>query len=369
MKSVLHCLQFNPCGIPARRLHTVIVFSTVAVLVAGCSTVEEPPQGEEEEDTSLRTLAEARGYHIGAAADASLAQGDGQYRITLSEEFNALTPENAMKFGPLRPTRQTYFWEDADALVAFAEEHDMQVRGHTLLWHQQNPSWLTSGNYSGEQLLTFMEEHIKAVVGRYKGRIAVWDVLNEGIDDSGALRKTLWLEGIGPEYIEVAFQYAHEADPDALLFYNDYSAEGRGPKSDAVFNLVTDLKSKGVPIHGVGMQMHVSTEYSPSGADVAANMMRLANAGLLVHVTEMDVRIPLPAEARELAAQGEIYRSLLEICLDAPNCPSFTVWGVSDAHSWIPGHFSGFGAALIFDELYDPKPAYFRIQEALSGRL
>ena len=160
--------------------------------------------------------------------------------------------------------------------------------------------------------------------------------------------------------------WAHEADPEALLFYNEYSAEGSGAKSDAVYNLLTDLKSRGVPIHGVGMQMHFSTDWSPTGADVVANMARLANAGLIVQVTEMDVRIPMPAEEHELIAQAEIYRTMFEICIDAPNCFSFTIWGVTDAHSWIPAQFPGYGAGLIYDEEYVEKPAYFRIQDVLA---
>jgi endo-1,4-beta-xylanase len=336
---------------------------------AGCSTVDEPSEESDSDVTvTLRSLAETRSFQIGAAADAAPATGDARYIDRLSGEFNSLTPGNELKFGPLRPTRQTYSWGDADRLVAFAESNSMRVRGHTLLWHQQNPHWLSSGNYNRDQLLAILEDHVKTVVGRYKGRIAAWDVLNEAIDDDGSLRETLWLEGIGPEYIDLAFQWAHEADPEALLFYNDYSAEGLGTKSDAVYDLVVDLKSNGVPIDGVGMQMHFSTEWSPPTADVAANVQRLANAGLLVQITEMDVRIPMPARQVELRAQAELYRSMLQICLDAPNCFSFTIWGVSDANSWRPGHFEGYGAGLIFDEDYEPKPAYFTVRDALAGK-
>jgi endo-1,4-beta-xylanase len=333
----------------------------------GCSSVEDQPEDEEEE-TSLRSLADARGYVVGAGVEADLVRSDVVYRRTLIKQFNALTPGNAMKFGPLRPTRLSFFWDDADLLVEFAEENDMKVRGHTLLWHQQNPFWLTSGNFNRDQLLAIMEEHIKTVVGRYKGRVAAWDVLNEGVDDGGALRKTVWLQGIGPEYIEMAFEWAHEADPDALLFYNDYSAEGSGPKSNGVYTLVTDLKNKGVPIHGVGMQMHFSTEWDPGASAVAANMARLAEAGLLVDITEMDVRIPMPADQQELAVQAELYRSMFDVCLGAVNCSSFIIWGITDAHSWIPGTFPGYGAALLFDENYDPKPAYFRVEDLLMSQ-
>jgi endo-1,4-beta-xylanase len=353
---------------PKSLIRLALVAFLAAGLTAGCSSSveEDPDDDDQEEETTLRELADARGYRFGAAVDAAQLTTLGQYRTTVSDEFNTLTPGNALKFGPLRPSRQTFFWDNADAVVEFAEDNGMQIRGHVLLWHQQNPYWLTNGNYNRAQLMQIMREHIQTVVGRYRGRIARWDVVNEGVADDGSLRKTLWLNGIGPEYIEMAFEWAHESDPDALLYYNDYSAEGSGAKSDGVYDLVADLKDRAIPIHGVGMQMHFSTEYSPTGSDVRANMARLANLGLLVDVTEMDVRIPMPADASELAAQGEIYSSFLQICLDAPNCMSFTIWGFTDAYSWVPGTFPGYGAALIFDEDYEPKPAYFRIQDTLD---
>src|SRR5690606_5078017 len=138
----------------------------------------------------------------------------------------------AMKFGPLRPSRNTFNFNAADALIDFAEANDMQVRGHTLLWHNQNPDWLNNGNFSRDEMIEIMREHITTVVGRYRGRIVAWDVVNEAIADNGQLRNTIWLQTIGPEYIEMAFEFAHEADPQALLFYNDYNAEGSGTKSD-----------------------------------------------------------------------------------------------------------------------------------------
>ncbi|HUF08997.1 MAG TPA: endo-1,4-beta-xylanase [Rhodothermales bacterium] len=348
------------------RLLTLLIPISFALIVGACSSVDEEPP-EEEGEPALRDLAQARGLMFGAAADAPQINANPQYRVTLAREFGALTPENELKFGPLRPSRVTFSWDNADALVTFAENSGMKVRGHTLVWHQQNPFWLTSGSFTRAQLMSILEEHIKAVVGRYRGRIGKWDVVNEGIADNGSMRQSLWFERIGPEYIELAFQWAHEADPDALLYYNDYSAEGSGAKSNAVFNLVSDLKNRGVPIHGVGMQMHVSTDFFPGAADVAGNMQRLAAAGFLVDITEMDVRILLPASSGELAVQGEIYRTMVDVCLDAPNCMSFTVWGVTDAHSWIPGFFPGFGAGLLFDENYATKLAYSRIRDLLSG--
>lgn len=206
--------------------------------------------------------------------------------------------------------------------------------------------------------MDILKNHIYTVVGRYRGRIYAWDVVNEAIADDGSLRRTIWLEKIGPEYIELAFRWAHEADPNALLFYNDYNAEGLGPKSDAVYNLVKNLLEKGVPIHGVGLQMHVSVEWPPNTNDIYANIKRLNELGLEVHITEMDVRIREPATDEDLIRQAEIYRNVLKVCLNAKNCKAFVMWGFTDRYSWIPFFFSGYGSALIFDEDYQPKLAY-----------
>jgi endo-1,4-beta-xylanase len=290
-------------------------------------------------------------------ASSALCSNDPAYHETLTGQFSALTPENAMKFGPLCSSRGNYDFGEADAIVAVAEEHGMKVRGHTLVWHNQLPSWLIERQWTRDELIEILREHITTVVGHYRGRIWAWDVVNEAVEDDGSLRDTLWLQGIGPEYIEMAFRWAHEADPDALLFYNDYNGEGLGKKSDAIYALVADLRKRGVPIDGVGLQMHISLEGAPSPEDVAANMKRLGALGLQVHITEMDVRIQEPVTEEKLAAQARIYHSMLDVCLVAPNCTAFVTWGFTDSHSWIPDFFPGSGAALIFDEFYRPKPA------------
>ncbi len=293
---------------------------------------------------------------------------DAEYAGVLRREFGMMTPENAMKFGPLRPTRHAFDFEAADALVDFAAAHDMAVRGHTLVWHNQLPEWLTDTSeaaWSREQLVEILEEHVATVVEHYRGKVVAWDVVNEAVEED-ALRDNIWLRTIGPEYIAMAFEAAHEADPEALLFYNDYGAEGLGPKSDAVYALVEGLVEDGVPIHGVGFQMHVSTEWAPSAQDVAANMKRLADLGLEGHITEMDVRMPLPPTEEKLSQQARVYERMLNVCLDASNCSAFVTWGVTDRYSWIPDVFEGEGAALLFDEQYAPKPAYDALQNALG---
>jgi endo-1,4-beta-xylanase len=312
----------------------------------------------------LRVLAKRCGIYIGAAVERSLLDIP-DYAYTLKQEFNILTTENALKFGPVHPNPDVYSFSDADYIISFAESHGMKVRGHTLVWHQQLPAWITQGKYSREEWINILHEHIMTVVGRYKGRIYAWDVVNEAINDNGTLRDNIWLRNIGPEYIELAFRWVHEADPQALLFYNDYGAEGLGVKSDAVYNLVKSLLERGVPIHGVGLQMHVSLENPPNPQEVAANIKRLNNLGLIVHITEMDVRIKTPPKWADLVRQAEIYYSILKACLSADNCEAFVMWGFTDKYSWIPSYFGGYGSALIFDESYGPKPAYYYIAKAL----
>jgi endo-1,4-beta-xylanase len=279
-----------------------------------------------------------------------------------------LTPENAMKFGPLHPDPDRYNFADADAIIAFAKANAMQVRAHTLVWHEDLPRWLTERNVTREDLMANLRQHILTVVGRYRGRVVAWDVVNEAMADSGSLRDTIWLRGIGPDYIDLAFRWAHEADPQARLFYNDYGGEGLGRKSDAIYGLVRNLQTRGVPIHGVGLQTHIRLESSPALRDVAANMNRLAALKLEVHITEMDVRIEGPVTEEALAAQARIYRDMLGVCLSAKNCKAFVLWGFTDRHSWIPQFFPQWGAALIFDESYRPKPAYTALMDALNRR-
>src|SRR5262249_18770950 len=207
---------------------------------------------------TLRDAATARGLRVGAAVNITPFRNEPIYSQTLGREFNMLVAENVMKFDALHPAQNTFNFTDADALVAFAEANNMAVRGHNLVWHNQIPSWLTNGNFTRDQVIAILQNHISTVVGRYRGRIVAWDVVNEAINDSnGQLRsESFWLQKIGPEYIAMAFQFAHQADPDAKLYYDDFGAEASGTKSDAVFNLVSGLVNQGVPINGVGWQMH-----------------------------------------------------------------------------------------------------------------
>jgi endo-1,4-beta-xylanase len=317
---------------------------------------------------TLRDAADARDIFVGAAVNMNPFRNEAAYTQTLSREFNMLVAENAMKFDAIHPAQNTYNFTDADALVAYAEANNMAVRGHTLVWHSQIPGWLTSGNFTRDQVIAIMRDHIMTVMGRYRGRILAWDVVNEAVSDNNGQMRTdsFWFQRIGPEYIAMAFQFAREADPAAKLYYNDYSIEGSGAKSDAVFNLVSGLLNQGVPIDGVGWQTHMINPFRIQQANVT-NAQRIAALGLELSITEMDVRIALPTSAQELSEQALGYSDVAQFCLAQPNCRAVVTWGFTDKYSWIPGFFSGFGDALIFDANYQPKPAYTSILNALGG--
>jgi len=237
---------------------------------------------------SLRSLADERGIRFGTAVAPSHFS-ETEYAAVLAREFNQVEPENAMKFGPIHPGPSTYNFGAPDAVVAFAQAHGMAVRGHTLVWHNQRPAWLTTGTFTPGQLFSILQDHIKMVVGHYAGKVYAWDVVNEAFESDGSLRKTMWsnapgigLEGTG--YLEQALQWAHTADPKALLFYNDYNTETVNKKSDAIFKMAQDFKSRGVPLDGIGMQMHISSKPQPLDG-IETNMKRFTERGLQVQIT------------------------------------------------------------------------------------
>jgi endo-1,4-beta-xylanase len=320
---------------------------------------------------SLRALAASRGFWIGSGdIHVGPLSADAQYRDVLAREFNILTPGVAMKFTQVQPDIDRFTFDTADAIVAFARAHDMRVRGHTLVWHEALPRWLTAGQFDRDRLAAILKDHILTEVGHFRGRVSAWDVVNEGLDGDGTLRDTIWLHALGPDYIDQAFRWARQADPDVPLFYNDFGAEGMGLKSDGLYRLVQGMVQRGVPIRGVGMQMHVSLNDGPRPADVAANMRRLAALGLEIHITEMDVRIqdtPGPL-AERLAAQARYYHDILRACLAVPRCTALLTWGISDRDSWILGFFGHPDAPLLFDTAFVPKPAYQALARALAGR-
>lgn len=333
---------------------------------------------------SLRSVAEARGLLIGSGGFPEGFTGFQRssdldiYTSTLAREFDYLTPENDMKWPNIHPADWWYF-QQADKIVSFASDHQMKVKGHCLVWPKDEYG-LPSGemnrmrNMTTSEFRQLVHEHITTLVGHYKGKIHSWDVVNEAVDDDQeGLRRSLFLEKLGEGYVGEAFQVAHEADPDALLFYNDYNAEAaagwRKGKSDRVYALVKKLLADGVPIHGVGLQMHIWTASDyPRPEEVAANIRRLVALGLKVNISEMDIQIrDLPGELpKRLEVQRQIYHDIIAACIKEQGFIAVTFWDFTDKHSWID-YFFGPDDPLLFDENYKPKPAYWGVMDALLG--
>ncbi|WP_219413045.1 endo-1,4-beta-xylanase [Pseudonocardia nigra] len=332
-----------------------------AVLAAPGVAAAAPPHEADTShrtDASLRQLADRHRLPIGTAADDAALTSDAAYREDITTEFSSVTAENVMKWESLEPERGQYDWAAADRLVETAEANGQQVRGHVLIWHSQLPDWLTENeaSISTEEFREIVRNHIQTVVGRYKGRIAEWDVVNEAFSDTGGLRDSIFLRKLGPGYIADAFRWAHEADPKATLFYNDYSAEDVNRKSNEAYALIKDFVATGVPIDGFGMQAHHSANYAPT--TMRENIQRFAALGLVTAVTEADVRMQLPVDGTKLQAQANVFSVLLSSCLAERSCISFTSWGFTDKYSWVPNTFEGQGAALFLDENLQAKPAY-----------
>jgi endo-1,4-beta-xylanase len=311
---------------------------------------------------SLRKYADKLGIDLGVAVGTAFYNNESGYISVLGKEFNAVVCENEMKAQNTQPSKGAFSFSTADKLVAYAEKNGMKVRGHCFVWHNQNPGWLSGGSWSRETLLAAMKAHITGVATHYKGKIFEWDVVNEAFADGGGggYRGSFWKNTIGEDFIDSAFSYAHQADPEALLFYNDYSTSTINAKSTAVYNKVKKMLENKVPIHGVGFQSHqVVDEYNDNFySALKQNFDRFAALGLKISITELDVRINMPADAAELKKQAQMYGAFLRATLNTPACKTFMIWGFTDKHSWIPSVFPGTGAGLIYNESYVAKPAY-----------
>jgi len=329
---------------------------------------------------TLRDAGGQRAVRMGAAADTSYLANDASYAATLAQQYSMMEAENEMKWAAIQPTQGVFDFTPGDTLASFAASNGMVLRGHNLCWHSSNPSWLTNGNFTSQQLYTLLETYISTVAGHFQGKVFAWDVVNEALaDDGSGLRDSIWYDqpGIGltgPGYIDQAFRWAHAADPQALLFYNDYNVEDgiNNPKSDQMFSLVQGMLQRGVPINGVGLQLHITTDPGyVTTAGLAENIARLTTLGLQVHFTELDVRVPVDARgnaaASDLAAQGQRYQDIVAVCMEFPGCTAVETWGFTDKYSWIPSFFPGYGAALPYDVNYQAKLAHAGIQQALTS--
>jgi len=321
------------------------------------------------------------GLRIGSALTPA-ALTTAAYSAIASGQFDVYTPENEMKWQVVEPEQGTFDWTGADNLVNYAKANNALVRGHTLCWHNQLPDWLTAnvanGDYTQAQLLDLLQAHIFTEVGRYRGEIWQWDVANEFLTDSSPSQvdpNNWWIVNAGPEVITKACQWAHEADPKALLFYNDYNIGGEDG-SNAKFNAAVALArslQQNAHIDGIGIQGHLDTQYGWSPTRLRQDIEAYAAMGLKVALTEADVRTfvnnaadQVPTDSLSQFAQPFEYQEMLKAALAVPECISFTVWGFGDSESWVPGTFTGEGYACLYDVNLNPKAAYYAFQSDLA---
>ena len=308
-------------------------------------------------------------FPMGASLNVSLMRNNTKYNAVVTKEYNSITAENAMKFGALHPSENTFFWTDADYLVTFAQANNKRIHGHTLNWYQSLPSWVT--NFVGDSVAweNLLKTHIQTVVTHFKGKVVSWDVVNEAFNDDGTVRNTIWVQKLGPDYVARCFQYASQADPDAILFYNDYGQEYSPAKRTAISNMIASFKTRGIPIHGIGLQFHMT--YTQSDANITAAINNAAATGLKVHISELDIRLNTslsqgltltPTLAEQQAAK---YKAVVKAYKAIPAAQQFgiTTWNVGDADSWIPSWQGAPDWPLPFDANYLRKPAYRGIIE------
>jgi endo-1,4-beta-xylanase len=366
--------QFARLAVGATVAATGCIRHTPAILLP------TPPEPAFRGDSSLKIHAAERGFLYGCAVNVKMLQSDEAYANLIRDQANIVVAENAMKWARLRPTIDNYDFADADLLLAFAEEHHMKIRGHNLCWHRQLPPWFAAEATpaNARDLLT---SHIKTVAGRYAGRMHSWDVVNEAIlisdGRSDGLRASPWLKLIGEDYIELAFHAARDADPQALLTYNDYGIEAEDEassrKRSAVLTLLRRLKARHVPLDALGIQSHIEPgkTYGPGLRDFLAAARDL---GLQLFATELDVNdrsLASDNATRDLAV-ASVYADYLKLTLADPAMRVVLTWGITDKYTWL--NSEGARAdhlperCLPFAADYHPTPSFFAMRNAFDQR-
>jgi len=364
--------------------------AAAGVLALACAATAVEAQTSASSN-SLRALGDQVHLRIGTAAT-PLDLSDATLSQIASTQFSLFTPENEMKWQVVEPQQGIFDWTGADNLVNFAEANNARVRGHTLVWHNQLPNWLTqgvaSGTISNAQLLDLLHQHITTEVSRYRGRIWQWDVVNEMFTDSNPSQinpNDFWISHLGPGIIAQAFLWARAADPNVLLCYNDYNIageDGSNAKFTAAFTMVQNLLAQGVPIDCVGDQGHLDLQFGFNPNLMTQDLQQYASLGLKVAMTEVDVRTfvettdknqtPIVSRTDSTPshtanpAGADWYNGMLQSCMAVRACISFTVWGFDDSESWVPGTFAGEGDADLYDVNLNPKPQYTAVQQTLS---
>ncbi|WP_421752118.1 endo-1,4-beta-xylanase [Croceimicrobium sp.] len=310
-------------------------------------------------------------FPIGCAVDLNQLEFNPNYAQLLGQQFNQLSPENLMKAEHIHPQVNTYNWSEADRLVNYCQQESKSLHGHTLIWHQQLPTWMEHFSGTKSEWEAMFKDHIQSMCRHFKGKVRAWDVVNEAFNEDGTLRNSIWKQHLGAGYIEKAFRYAHEADPDALLFYNDFNLVLSPKKREAVLGLLKSLKQRGVPVNGIGLQMHISIAF-PENRAMESAFQDFSEAGFLVHISELDISVNpyggalnndsnlWERQAQKLAVVLSLYKQI-----DHSRQYGITFWGLSDADSWIPSAFNREDYPLLFDVNYQAKAAYCKMKESL----
>jgi endo-1,4-beta-xylanase len=335
---------------PGRLAAVALATAAAGLAGTGCGDGQVPDIDVPEDVAARAQAADAYSKPLGAAMLGTRAAEDDGYLAAYVTHFTSLTPEVGMKWDLIHPDEDDYRFEEADQLMELARDTGKRVRGHPLVWDEQLPDWVADGDWTKAELAAVLRDHIREVAGRYRARIAEWDVVNEPFEPDGSLTRSVFFRVLGEQYIDLALRAAREADPKAKLFINEYGTEVPGPKADAMLSLVRRLRARGVPLDGVGFQQHTSAVGFPTREQLLASFRPYERMGLLTAITEMDAVVP--AESN-LSAQADAYAAAADACLEAPSCTGLTVWGVTDKYSW-RGEDQ---RPLTFDSDGRPKPA------------
>ncbi|MCJ1255695.1 hypothetical protein MMC24_003512 [Lignoscripta atroalba] len=339
----------------------------------------------------LNTLAKSKGLKYFGSATDNPELSDSPYITILSNtgEFGQITPANSMKWDAVEPSQGRFSYTRGDAIASLAAKNGQLLRCHTLVWHNQLPSWVTSGRWTNATLIAALKNHITNQVSHYEGKCYAWDVVNEGwkaqifhlileqkcaanlplsiiaFNEDGTYRTDVFYNIIGREYIPIAFQAAAAADPSAKLYYNDYNIETANGKSSAAQSLIKSLKARGIKVDGIGLQSHFVVGSTPSTSALKSNMAAFTKLGVEVAITELDIRMQTPSTTTRLTQQQADYKSVISACVGTSGCVGVTLWDYTDKYSWVPSTFSGYGLACPWDSNLVKKPAYSGITAAL----
>ncbi|KAK0610717.1 endo-1,4-beta-xylanase Z [Bombardia bombarda] len=320
----------------------------------------------------LNSLAVAAGLkYFGTAVREGSVSSDSAYMAIVNNknELGQVVSENGQKWDATEPSRNTFTYTQGDIVPNVAKKNGQYLRCHTLTWHSQLPSWVSSGSWTRATLQPVIETHISNVMAHYLGQCYAWDVVNEAIADDGTWRDSVFYRTFSTDFLAISFNAAKKADPNTKLYYNDYNLEYNGAKTERALEVVNIIQKAGAPIDGVGFQAHLIVGSTPSRSSLATVLKRFTALNVEVAYTELDIRhSSLPASTSALATQGNDFANVVGSCLDVTGCVGVTVWGFTDKYSWVPSTFSGAGDALIYDSNLNKKAAWTSISSVLAAK-